>query len=70
MCVRQPVRGLARGVVAFTSAVSVVLTRTVTMSPTWAARWSLKKARLPLRQSALACGTATWAAGIGMVSGR
>ena len=30
---------------------SVILTSTVRMSPTWCARWSLKKAREPLRQS-------------------
>ena len=32
------------------SALSVMETRTVSRSPTWAARWSRKKARLPGRQ--------------------
>ena len=32
-------------------ALSVMLTATVRMSPTWCARWSLKKPRAPLRQS-------------------
>jgi hypothetical protein len=35
-------------------ALSVTLTFTVTMSPTCWARWSLKKAREPVRQSELA----------------
>ena len=34
-------------------ALSVMLTLTVRISPTWCARWSLKKAREPLRQSEL-----------------
>ena len=34
-------------------ALSVMLTLTVRMSPTWCARWSLKKAREPLRHSEL-----------------
>ena len=34
-------------------ALSVMLTLTVRMSPIWCARWSLKKAREPLRQSEL-----------------
>ena len=33
------------------AALSVMLTMTVRMSPTWRARWSLKKAREPLRHS-------------------
>ena len=52
------------------SAVSVMLTRTVTMSPTLAARWSLKKARLPARQRELASAGSVWGRGMGRLMGR
>jgi hypothetical protein len=50
-------------------ALSVMLTFTVRMSPTWWARWSLKKAREPLRQSEFGLYAAGCAAGIGIWTG-
>src|SRR5579883_3537013 len=52
-----------------TFAESAMLTRIVTKSPTRAARWSLKKARAPGRQSDSLSAGAGWGAGIGMVTG-
>src|SRR3984957_9517095 len=51
-----PVSVLVRAaeVTFFRFAASFMLTRTVTISPTWAARWSLKNAREPDRHSAFA----------------
>ena len=50
-------------------ALSVMLTCTVRMSPTWCARWSLKKAREPLRHSEFGLYEAGCAAGIGICTG-
>src|ERR1700693_2046762 len=50
-------------------ALSVMLTLTVRMSPTWWARWSLKKAREPLRQSELGLKMAGCGVGIGICTG-
>src|SRR3546814_6070686 len=70
--VRPAVSVLSREVVVLfcTFALSWILTFTVRMSPTLAARWSLKNWRAPGRHSELAWRGATSAAGIGMLTGR
>ena len=60
----------ARFVVLSMAALSVMRTRTVTRSPMRPARWSLKKAREPVRQSELGAETVTRGSGIGMRTGR
>ena len=50
-------------------ALSVIFTFTVMMSPTCMARWSLKNAREPLRQSEFGLKTAGCGAGIGICTG-
>src|SRR5581483_6519861 len=50
-------------------ALSVMLSFTVRISPTWCARWSLKNAREPFRQREFGLYAAGWAAGIGIWTG-
>jgi hypothetical protein len=49
-------------------AVSAMLIVTVRMSPTWVARWSLKKARAPGRHSEFAWRSTGMGCGIGIVT--